>query len=394
MEQALAHLKILDLSRLMTGPFCTMLLADMGAEVIKIETPGVGDDTRQWSPKLGTESTYYLSVNRNKRSLTLNLKSPEGKEILLRLVQDADVVIENFRPGTMDRLGFGYETLSQINPRLIYCCVSGFGMTGPYRDKPGYDLLAQAMGGLMAITGEAGRPPVKAGMSIADIGSGMYATIGILTALQARVTTGRGQLLETSLLETIVSWQTYLATAYWATGKAPAQTGSGHPSIAPYQALRARDQYLIVAVGNESLWQKFCVALGFPELADTELFRTNKDRVQHREQLVRHLEEILSAAPAAEWIERFEQAGVPAGPIYTLEQVWSDPQVLAREMVMEMEHPQIGRIKVPGFPIKFSHTPGTLRSAPPTLGQHTKEILGALGYTEADVQRLKADGVV
>lgn len=394
MPLALSELKVLDLSRLMTGPFCTMLLADMGADVTKIEAPGLGDETRQWGPFLGTESTYYLSVNRNKKSLTLNLKHPEGQAIFLALVKEADVLIENFRPGTMDRLGLGYAKLSEVNPRLIYAAVSGFGLTGPYRDKPGYDLLAQAMGGLMSITGEDGRPPVKAGYSIADIGSGMFACIGILTALHAREKTGRGQLLETSLLETIVSWQTYLATGFWATGNMPRRVGSAHPSIVPYQALRAQDQYFVVAVGNEGLWQKFCEALGLADLANHERFRTNKDRVRHKDELIAILEEHLAERPSAHWIERLESAGVPAGPIYSLEQVWDDPHVQSRRMVVEADHPTLGRIKLPGFPVKFSHTPGSVRSAPPLLGEHNELILKGLGYNSADVARLKENGVI
>ncbi len=395
MNQALAGIKVLDLSRILTGPFCTMLLADMGAEVTKVEVPATGDDTRQWGPPfVGTESTYFLSVNRNKQSLTLNLKNPEGREVFLRLVKEADILVENFRPGTMEKLGFGYQQLAEINPRLIYAAVSGFGLTGPYSDRGGFDVLAQAMGGMMSVTGEEGRPPAKAGMSIADIGAGMYATIGILAALQARAVTGRGQMLETSLLDTIVSWQTYLATAYWATGKLPRRAGSAHPSIVPYQALKAKDQYFIVAVGNDGLWQKFCAAVGRPELAGDERFKTNKDRVAQRDVLIPLLEEILAADTATAWAEKLEAAGVPAGPIYSLDQVWSDPHVLAREMVVEVEHPTLGTIKQPGFPIKFSDTPGTVRTAPPLLGQHTDAVLARLGYSAEEIERMRQNGAI
>jgi len=393
--KALVGIKVLDLSRILTGPFSTMLLADMGAEVIKVETPGVGDDTRQWGPPfIGTESTYFLSVNRNKQSLTLNLKHPEGRDVFLKLLRESDILVENFRPGTMEKLGLGYAKLAEINPRLIYAAVSGFGLTGPYKDKPGYDVLAQAMGGLMSVTGEDGRPPAKAGMSLADIGAGMYVTIGVLAALQARHTTGRGQMVETSLLETIISWQTYIATAFWATGRVPGRSGSMHPSIAPYQALRARDQYFIVAVGNDGLWLKFCEAISRPDLTADERFKTNPTRVLHRSELIPLLEEILQQDDAAVWIAKLEAVGVPAGPIYTLDQVWADPHVLAREAVVEADHPTLGRIKLPGFPIKFSDTPGGVETAPPLLGQHSAEILHRLGYSDADVQRLREGGAI
>lgn len=394
-NQALTGIKVLDLSRILTGPFATMLLADMGAEVIKVEAPGVGDDTRQWGPPfIGTESTYFLSVNRNKQSLTLNLKHPEAREVFFRLVREADILVENFRPGTMEKLGLGYAKLAELNPRLIYAAISGFGLTGPYRDKPGYDLLAQAMGGLMSVTGEPGREPVKAGMSLADIGAGMYATIGILAALQHRSVTGRGQMLETSLLETIISWQTYVATAYWATGKVPGRSGSAHPSIAPYQALRAKDQAFIVAVGNDALWQKFCAALGAPELAGDPRFVTNKDRVVNRDVLIALLEERLAADTAANWSEKFDSLGVPAGPIYDIGQVWADPQVVAREMAVEVAHPTLGSVTVPGVPIKFSQTPGRVKTAPPLLGQHNEELLTRLGYTPDQIKSMREQGAI
>lgn len=370
-----------------------MMLADMGAEVIKIESPDSPDETRRWGPFFGEESTYYLSVNRNKQSLTLNLKSPEGKEIFHRLVETADVVIENFRTGTMEKLGLGYAELTKINPRLIYCAVSGFGRTGPYRDRPGYDLLAQAMGGVLATTGEPGRPPVKVGMSIADIGSGMFAAIGILSALHGREKTGHGQFVETSLLETILSWQTYLATAYWMTGKVASQMGSAHPTIVPYQALTTQDGYIAVAAATEELWRAFCRAIDRQDLCDHPDYLTNRHRIQHREPLIRLLEEHLKTAPSTYWMERFSSHGVPASPIYQLDQIWNDPQVLARQMRLRVPHPRYGTMDLPGFPIKFSETPCEIHSPPPGLGDHSIEILEELGYSLERIQTLLASRI-
>jgi crotonobetainyl-CoA:carnitine CoA-transferase CaiB-like acyl-CoA transferase len=392
---ALEGMKVLDLSRVLTGPYCTMMLADMGADVIKVEQPGTGDDTRQWGPPfLEGESTYFLSVNRNKRSLTLNLKHPEGQEVLLRLLRWADVLVENFRPGYLDRLGFGYERLREVNPGLVYCSISGFGATGPYRDKPGYDVLAQAMGGMMGVTGYEGAPPVKAGMSVADIGAGMFAAFGILAALMARQQTGRGQLVDTSLLESQLAWHTYLATAYFATGKVPRRLGSAHPSIAPYQAIRCRDGHVVVAVGNDSLWRKFCGALGLDDLGADPQWATNPQRASRREELITLLESRLTNQTMDELVRRCEESGVPAGPIYNLEQVYSDLHVLAREMVVQVEHPVSGPFRMTGIPVKLSDTPGAVRLPPPTLGQHTDEVLRALGYTAGQIGSLRENGAI
>lgn len=393
---ALEGIRVLDLSRILTGPYCTMMLADMGAEVFKLEPPGTGDDTRTWGPPfVRGMSTYFISINRNKKSFTLNLKHPRGKELLQDLVRGVDVLVENFRPGTMAKLGLGYETLQEINPRLVYCAVSGFGLTGPYRDRPGYDVLAQAMGGMMSVTGEPEGDPVKAGMSIADIGAGMFAAFGILAALMARERTGRGQLIDTSLLESQLAWHTYLATNYLAAGKVPGRLGTAHPSIVPYQGFKASDQHFIVAVGNDGLWRRFCQVAGLERLADDERYRTNPDRVAHREELLAIIGARLAERTAAEWVDAFLAAGVPAGPICSLDQVYADPHVLARDMIVEMEHPEYGQVRATGIPLKLSATPGRVYLPPPTLGEHTAEVLGRLlNLDAAAVADLRAEGVL
>lgn len=393
MQGALGGIKVLDLSRILTGPYCSMMLADMGAQVIKVESPGSGDDTRQWGPPfVNGESTYFLSVNRNKESLTLNLKHPQGREVLLRLVDWADVLIENFRPGALDRMGLGYEALSQRNPRLIFCTVTGFGATGPYKEKAGYDILAQAMGGTMSVTGEEGGPPVKVGMSIADIGAGMFAAYGILAALISRQQTGVGQRVETSLLESQIAWHTYLATSYLATGKVPRKLGTAHPSIVPYQALQARDGHLVVAVGNDALWVRFCEAIGLPDLAPR--YPTNPDRVVAREEIVALLEARLVDETVNHWVAVIEAAGVPAGPIYSLDQVYQDPHVLARAMVVEVAHPTAGPVRMTGIPVKLSGTPGQVYAPPPLLGEHTEQILAGLGYNPEEIAALRTAGAI
>lgn len=393
---ALQGIRVLDLSRILTGPYATMMLADLGAEVIKVEAPGVGDDTRQWGPPfVNGESTYFMSINRNKSSITLNLKHPEGRKILLQMVREADVLVENFRPGTMAKLGFSYEQLAEINPRLVYCAISGFGLTGPYAHKAGFDILAQAMGGTMGVTGTPDGAPVKVGMSIADIGAGMFAAFGILAALHARNHTGRGQMVDTSLLESQIAWHTYLATAYFATGKVPGKLGSAHPSIVPYQALKAKDGYIVVGVGNDNMWQKFCQVSGLgPAVADDPRFRTNADRVTHRAECLAVVEEALQHKTMAEWVPLLEEIGVPVGPIYDLGQVYDDPQAQAREMAVEIDHPKAGRIKLTGIPVKMSDTPGQIKTPPPLLGEHTEQVLANLGYTPEQIQQLRESGAI
>lgn len=390
--QALQGIKVVDLTRILSGPFCTMILADMGADVIKIEPPQ-GDDTRQWGPPfIETESAYFLSVNRNKKSLVLNLKTTEGRAILLDLVKDADIVVENFRPGTLAKLGINYEVLRARNERVILASISGFGQSGPYTHKPGYDVIAQGMGGLMSVTGEPGHAPVKAGYSLADIGSGMWATIGILLALQVRHSTRTGQWIDASLMDTMVSWQTYLAGNYFATGKNPQPMGGAHPNIAPYQVFKAQDLYFNIAVGNDSLWRSFCKVMNLDCVEDPR-FVTNDKRVENREVLIPMLQEIFATQPAAHWVELLEGAGIPAGPVNQLSDIFNDPHVLAREMLVTMEHEKVGTIKQVGIPVKLSDTPGQVLTPPPVLGQHSYEILASMGFAGEAIEELYQKGV-
>ncbi len=391
----LAGVKVLDLSRILTGPYCTMALADFGAEVIKIERPGAGDDTRHWGPPfIDGESAYYLSINRNKQSVTVNIATDEGREIIHKLARDADVVVENFRPGTAERLGVGYEQLRQINPRIIYCSISGFGQTGPYRDRPGYDALAQAMSGMMSITGDPDGPPTKHGMSIADIGAGMWALFAISSALFHREKTGQGQAIDVALMDAQISWLTYAAGNYFASGQPPARFGSAHPSIVPYQPFETSDGYIMIAVGNDRLWQQFCEAAGHPELIDKPGYATGAERVTNREEVIATVAEIMRQHSTDDWMQRLETAGVPAGPISTIDEVMTNPHVHAREMVIDLEHPTLGTIKNVGNPAKLSETPARYTSAPPLLGQHTDQILKTLGYTPDQITTLRTQGII
>jgi crotonobetainyl-CoA:carnitine CoA-transferase CaiB-like acyl-CoA transferase len=395
MPGALEDVKVLDLSRVLVGPFCSMMLADMGADVVKVEEPGVGDETRSWGPPfVGGEATYFLSINRNKRSITVNLRSEGGREIVYRLAERADILLENFRPGVAGKLQVDYDTLKARNPRLIYTSFSAFGQTGPYAQRPGYDLVLQAMGGIMSLTGFPDRPPVKMGVAISDLAAGMFAAYAIVAALYSRTRTGRGQYIDVSLLDGQIALLTAWASSYFATGQAPGRYGSGHPQIVPYQAFPTKTIEIIVCVTNEKFWALLCELLGLRDLTDDPRYRTNPDRVRNRDSLLPVLETSFLARPGEEWLERLQTAGIPCAPINTVDRALSDPQVLSREMVVEVDHPKAGRLRLPGPPYKLSETRASVRTAPPMLGQHTDEILAELGYSPTDIGHLRRTGAV
>lgn len=389
---ALQGLVVLDLTRILSGPFATMTLGDLGADVIKIEQPGTGDDTRQWGPpSQGDEAAYFLSVNRNKRSFAVDLKSSAGLAAVRKLALTADVVVENFRPGTAARLGLGYDDLAEANPGLIYASISGYGQTGPDAHRAGYDAIAQARSGIMSVTGEADGPPVRVGVSSADLVAGMWATIGILAALHEKQRTGLGQWVDISLLDGSVSWLTYVASGFFASGATPKRYGSAHPTIAPYQAFEASDGFVMVAVGNDALWRKFAAALENHDLASDARFATNPSRVMQRDILIPLIEAEMLGRTVDEWVQALDAVGVPVGPIQTVNEALTDPQVIARGMIIEVQHPSAGDLKLVNCPIRLSRTPVSVRSAPPLLGQHTDDILTALGLADASIESERAD---
>jgi formyl-CoA transferase/CoA:oxalate CoA-transferase len=396
----LAGLRVLDLTRALSGPFATMILGDLGADVIKVEDIWHGDDTRRWGPPFqGDDAAYFLSVNRNKRGLSVNMKAPDGRDIVRRLAAGSDILVENFRPGTAARLGLGYAELARDNPGLIYASISGYGQTGPSAELPGYDAVAQAVSGMMSVTGEPDGEPVRSGTSSADIGAGMWALIGILAALHARETSGQGQLVDVSLLDGQIAWLTYVAGKYFATGVTPGRHGSAHESLTPYQVFPTADAPLMVAVGSDGLWRRFTSATGLDELADDPRYATNPDRVRNRDTLIPLITKTLATKGCAEWTGLLNTAGVPAGPVNTVPAALEQPQVTAREMVVEIEHPVAGTLKMLGSPLKLStQPPGSpapyLRRPPPVLGEHTDEILAEAGYTAAQVTELREAGVV
>jgi len=391
----LTGLTVLDLTRVLSGPYCTMMLADMGARVIKVEQPGKGDDTRGWGPPFQNgESSYFLSVNRNKESITLNFKHPDGRKVLDSLIADADVLVENFRPGTLDRQGLGYEAVSVTHPRLVYCSISGFGQTGPRRSEPGYDAVMQGEGGLMSITGSSKGTPYRLGVAIADIVSGMFAAYGVAMGLLARERTGRGQYIDVGMLDSVAAILTYQAGICFATGQAPPRLGNQHPTIVPYETLTTADGDIVVAVGNDILFVKFCEVLETPTLAEDVRFATNKDRVEHQDALRPLLAERLKIHPRQHWLTALKQAGVPCGAVRDLAEVLSDPQLVQRMMVLPITHPNAGAMQVLGVPVKMSNSPGAVRTPPPVLGQHTHQILETFGYNAADREALGKAGVI
>ena len=391
----LQGVKVLDLTQIMAGPYCTMMLADMGAEVVKVEKPNGGDDTRRMGPPfIEGESAAFLGINRNKRSIVIDLRSDPGRELAQRMVRESDVLVQNFRPGSLDRMGLGYEQVREINPAIVYCTISGFGATGPYAQRGGFDLVTQGMSGLMSVTGHADGPPAKVGVPVCDLNAGMFGAIGILTAYINRLRTGQGQHVDTSLLESGIAYTFWESAMFFATGDIPEPKGSAHRLTAPYQAFETSDGYVNIGAANQANWERLCTAIGRDELVTDTRFVEPRDRMNNLDDLVSTLEEVFSQETSAHWLEKLADAGVPAGPINDLAEVYADPQVQAREMMVETEHPISGRIKNIGIPIKLSETPGRFQRPAPTLGQHTDEVLTELGCSPSDIAKLRAGGVV
>ncbi len=393
MPEALDGMRVLDCSQILAGPFCSMLLADMGADVVKIEKPNGGDDTRRMGPPfIGGESAAFLAMNRNKRSIVLNFKHPAGVEALKRLVKDADIVIENYRTGTMERLGLGYEDLKKVNPGIIYCSISGFGRTGPYANRAGFDLVAQGMSGLMSFTGVPDSPPVKVGVPIADMNAGMFATYGILTAYINRLRKGEGQYLEVSLLEAAIAYTVWESSSYFATGDVPGPLGSSHRLSAPYQALRTQDGHINIGAPNQSNYERFCVAIDRADLIERDEFKDNANRLVNRDALEVELEKTLVEKTSEQWLAAMEKAGVPAGPIFDMSEVWGDEQVQARELDVPLEHPTAGTVRNIGLAAKLYGTPGRITEPAPLFAQHTREVLIGAGYTADEIDALVESG--
>jgi formyl-CoA transferase len=396
--QPLKDIRILDITRALAGPYCTMILGDIGTDVIKVERPGVGDETRGWGPPFvgepygnyPGESAYFLGANRNKRSVTVNIQSKEGQEIVRKLAGISDVLVENYRTGDLDKLGLGYADMHRLFPKLIYCSVSGYGRTGPYADRPGYDAILQAEGGMMSITGPVDGPPSRVGIPIVDITSGMFAAISILAALRARDITGEGQLVDISLFDAHVALLTNVASNYLVGGEPPRRYGNAHPNLVPYDAFSARDGWFVVGIANDKQWGQLCDVLARPEWKTDSRFAANRDRVTNRETLVAELNRIFSERAVDDWLADLVKAGLPCGRINSIPEVFAHPQAQARNMTLETEHASAGTVRLPGFPYKFSHTPAEIQKPPPMLGQHTDEVLtGLLGYSKKDVTELR-----
>jgi crotonobetainyl-CoA:carnitine CoA-transferase CaiB-like acyl-CoA transferase len=394
----LTGLRVLDLTRVLAGPTCTQMLGDLGAEVIKIERPEAGDDTRGFAPPFvpnTKESAYFVGVNRNKKSVTLDIAKPEGQAIIHKLLEHCDILVENFKVGALAKYGLGYEQLAKTHPRLIYCSITGFGQTGPYAPRPGYDALIQAMGGVMSLTGEPNGSPQKVGVPVADLFAGLYGCIGILAAVNHRNSTGQGQQIDIGMLDTHVAWLANQGMNYLATGENPARLGNQHPNIAPYQEFPTKDGYLILAVGNDPTFERFCKAFGQEALLADPRFATNPIRVQNRQLVTDTLTPVMKSKTTAEWIDALEALKIGCGPINTLEQVFADPHVQAREMVVEMAHGSGETVKVIANPVKLSATPPSYRSPPPVLGEHTEEVLASvLKMSASDIAALKEKGIL
>ena len=393
---ALAGVRVLDLTRVLAGPYCTMFLGDLGAEVVKVEQPGVGDDTRGWGPPFaGGESAYFLCINRNKKSIAIDLKSKEGVALIRQLSERADVLIENFRPGAMDRLGLGEAQLRAANPKLIYASLSGFGADGPMSDVPGYDLIVQAWGGLMSITGTPDGEPTKVGVAIIDLVAGLMLGKAIAAALFAREKLGVGQKIDTSLLEAEVASLINAGSNYLIGGKVPGRWGNAHPTIVPYQSFQTADGFLVLGVASETIWHRFCPAIGKPELAGDPRFAKNANRVENRTALIAMLAELFRDRDTASWLKLLQAADVPCAPVQTIDQVFNAPQVRHRDMLVTVDHPTAGTVPMAGIPVKFSATPASVRLPPPLLGQHTEEVLASwLGMGDKEIAELKRKQVI
>jgi crotonobetainyl-CoA:carnitine CoA-transferase CaiB-like acyl-CoA transferase len=392
---ALLGVRVLDLSRVLAGPYCTMLLADMGADVIKLEMPGRGDDSREFPPFREGESLYYVNLNRGKRSITLNLKHPEGKRVFLELVRHCDVLVENFRPGTMERLGLAYETLRDANPRLVYASISGFGQTGPYRSRPGYDIIGQAMGGLMSITGWPDSPPTRAGTAIGDVLSALFCCIGILAALQVRERTGRGQMVDVALVDSVFASLENIPQKVYVDGEVPARIGNRYEFVYPYDSFEASDGWVIIGMANDAIWGRFVEATGLEELASDERFATNPKRVENHGALRPLIQGWVSTRKVGEVVSFLTERGVPACPIYDLKEASEDPQIVERGMTVELDQPGVGRVRLLGSPVKMSETRPLPRGPAPTLGGDNISVLGELlGASVEEVARLRREGVL